>query len=79
MKIQVEDQVKVFTPFKFTVEIETKEEAIKLMVLLNHVKINNALGLHQGFDTIRDILKEEADIKFEDYQNLFQKLENLIK
>lgn len=79
MKVKFESTEKVFTPFKFTIEIENKEEAIKFMVLLNHVKINLALDLYQGFDVIRDILMKQAGIKYEDYQYLFSKLDNLIK
>lgn len=79
MKIQVEDKEKVFSPFKFTVEIETKEEAIKFFVLLDHTKIIKTLDLPQGFISLRDILQKQADIQHGDYLSLFNKFDDLIK
>lgn len=79
MKVRVDLEEKVFIPFKFTVEIETKEEAVKFMILLYHAKITDALNLGKDFVALRTLLNKQASIKYEDYQDLFRKLDNIIK
>ena len=66
-----------FLPFTLNLVIESKEEAIKLFVLFNHVHILECLNLNG--EAVRKVLNECTSITHSDYSSLFNKLDNIVK